>query len=24
MTGAQHNESGWLQITWNPKLHAKP
>jgi len=19
-TGAQHNESGWLQITWNPKL----
>ncbi|WP_263382436.1 capsule assembly Wzi family protein [Granulicella arctica] len=21
MSGAQHNESGWLQITWNPKLH---
>ncbi len=20
-TGAQHDESGWLQITWNPKLH---
>lgn len=21
--GSQHNESGWLQITWNPKIHAK-
>ncbi len=22
--GAQTNESGWLQITWNPKLHLTP
>ena len=21
MAGPQHNESGWLTITWNPKLH---
>jgi hypothetical protein len=21
MPGSQHNESGWLQVTWNPKLH---
>ena len=22
MSGSQHNTSGWLQITWNPELHA--
>ena len=22
-SGAHHNESGWLQITWNPRLHGK-
>jgi hypothetical protein len=21
MSGAQHNTSGWLQLTWNPELH---
>ena len=21
MAGAQHNTSGWLQLTWNPELH---
>ena len=21
MAGAQHNTSGWLQVTWNPELH---
>ena len=21
MSGAQHNASGWLQLTWNPELH---
>ena len=21
LPGSHHNESGWLQITWNPKLH---
>ena len=24
MPGAQTNESGWLQLTWNPKLHITP
>jgi hypothetical protein len=22
MSGPQHNTSGWLQLTWNPELHA--
>ena len=22
MSGSQHNTSGWLQLTWNPELHA--
>ena len=24
LPGAQTNESGWLQVTWNPKLHVTP
>jgi hypothetical protein len=24
MPGSQHNESGWLQITWNPRLQIAP
>ena len=24
LPGAQTNESGWLQLTWNPKLHVTP